>query len=269
MQITASARLPPAALACAPRLCVQWASTLDDIRRAQRLRYQVFVEEMGAVIEPRQEGMAGIEEDRFDAFCDHLLVKAVDDADGEETVVGTYRVLSPEAARRAGGYYSDTEFDLAPLARFRDTAVELGRSCVHSRWRRGGVVMMLWNALGRYMRERKLDTMIGCASVSLADGGAAAKATWARINSSQCLHAAELRVRPRKAYEISPAEAVGPEHGRFFDVPTMLKGYLRCGARVLGPPAYDEAFNTADFPLMMRLVELQPMYRQHFMGDSE
>ena len=42
---------PTHAAAPALRLQVRWARHLDEIRQAQRLRYQVFAEEMGAVLQ--------------------------------------------------------------------------------------------------------------------------------------------------------------------------------------------------------------------------
>ncbi len=255
---------PPrvASLRCA--LAVSWASSEDDLHAVQRLRYQVFADEMGARLSPPPGTLPGLDADRFDAFCDHLMVKAGgDDDEGQPgLLVGTYRVLSPEAARRAGGLYADTEFDLAPLQTLRANAVELGRACVHEDWRSGGVIMMLWAALGRYMAVRQLQTMIGCASVSLSDGGQLARQLWRQLQER---HLAELpwQVRPRLALPLSSAcllEAT-PD---VVDIPPLVRGYLRCGARSLGPPAFDEAFNTADMPLMLRVEEMNPRYRQHF-----
>ena len=153
-------------------LSVQWAQSEDEVRLAQRLRYRVFTEEIGAILAPPAGTPAGVDADRFDPFCDHLLVRARrGPADMQGAVVGTYRVLPPAAARRAGGLYADTEFDLGPLRSLRAHAVELGRSCVHPAWRSGAVILALWAALAQYMQLHGLDTMIGCASVGIADGG--------------------------------------------------------------------------------------------------
>lgn len=112
---------------------VYWADCEDDVRDAQHLRYQVFAQEMGARLTPPPGTAAGLDVDRFDAYCDHVLVRlATAPGAAPGLLVGTYRVLAPDAAHRAGGFYTDTEFYLAPLKRLRAHAVELGRSCVHA-----------------------------------------------------------------------------------------------------------------------------------------
>ncbi|MBC7437742.1 MAG: GNAT family N-acetyltransferase [Bdellovibrionales bacterium] len=252
------------------QLDVRWADSEADVREAQHLRYQVFAREMGARLTPPKGTEFGLDVDRFDAFCDHLLVRAVlpgDDGDGP--LVGTYRVLGPQAARRAGGLYSDSEFDLAPLALLRPQAVELGRSCVHPAWRSGGVIMALWSALCQYMLAHRLDTMIGCASIGLDDGGRMAGRLWRHLRHTH-LAAPQWQVSPRTplplddAIDLPPAV---PGVKGMADAPPLIKGYLRCGARLLGPPALDAAFNTADLPVMLRIDELAPRYRKHFLGN--
>lgn len=249
---------------------IVWANSAAEVRDAQRLRYRVFVEEMGA--RPTAGAAVGLDQDRFDPFCDHLLVRLRgDSAQRPGPVIGTYRLLSPAGASRAGGLYSDGEFDLAPLAGLRLNTVELGRACVHPAWRSGGVIMTLWRALGQYMLTHSLDTMIGCASVSLADGGSNARALWQRLRTTH-LAAHCWQVQPHAPLCLDVADDVDST----FDAagiqlpavtPPLIKGYLRCGARLLGPPAFDAAFNTADLPMMMRLEDLAPRYRNHFLGS--
>ena len=246
---------------------VRWASCEQDVREAQRLRYLVFAEEMGVCLSPPEGTWPGLDADRFDPFCDHLMVSSVaDNGPAAGALIGTYRVLPPQAARRAGGLYIDTEFDLAPLSGLRQHAVELGRSCVHPDWRSGAVIMALWTALLQYMIERRLDTMIGCASISLDDGGQSAAGLWHRLQHTH-LVAPELRVLPRVEWRPNP-EASPDMRNRACSAtsaPPLIKGYLRCGARLLGPPALDVAFNTADLPMMLRMGDMAPRYRQHFL----
>lgn len=185
-------------------------------------------------------------------------------------VVGTYRVLSPSQARKAGGYYSDAEFDLGPIDSLLPRAVELGRSCVHADWCLGGVIMAMWSALGEYMLRHDLDTMIGCASISLAQGTLPAMALWERLRRTH-LADAQWRVSPRRALTDSSWEALASVQAStqvFPDAPPLIKVYLRCGARVLGPPSLDEAFNTADLPMMLRLQDMAPRYRKHFLEST-
>jgi len=236
---------------------VHWARDLGDVRAAQRLRYRVFATEMGARLEAPAGVPPGHDADRFDDSCEHLLVRTLSPA---REVVGTYRVLTPEAARRAGGLYTETEFDIETLRPVLGRAVELGRSCVHPDWRSGGVVIALWAALGEFMLRHDLDTMIGCASIGLQDGGHAAASLWSRLRETHPAPAA-WRAVPRRPLPVeSLRQDLDPE------VPPLIKGYLRCGARVLGAPAWDPEFNVADLPLLMRFEELPARYRKHFLG---
>jgi len=239
------------------RLEIGWARDESELRRAQRLRHQVFVGEMGAQVAPPRGTAAGLDADLFDPFCEHLLVWARQ-PDGRGEVVGTYRVLTPDAARRAGGYYSETEFDLTRLRPLRPRLVELGRCCVHPAHREGGTILLLWAALADFMARNGLDTMIGCASVGMRDGGHHAADLWQQL-SARHLAPIEWQVRPRLPL---PVEQLAT--GRPAEPPALLKGYLRCGARLLGAPAWDPDFGTADLPVMLRLDELSPRYRRHF-----
>jgi len=237
-----------------------WARSEEEVRAAQRLRYQVFVEEMGARPAHIVGAPAGHDIDVFDDFCEHLLVRTVP-ADGEPgEVVGTYRVITPSAARRAGSFYSDTEFDLTRLRPLRARMVELGRSCVHADHRSGGVIMTLWAALAQFMQDNAMEHVIGCASVSMRDGGHCAASLWARLRLTH-LAPIDQQVRPRVALPVDDLDQT-------LDVepPALIKGYLRLGAQVLGAPAWDPDFNTADLPLLMRLGDMPERYRRHFLN---
>jgi putative hemolysin len=124
----------------AARLTVRVAESAEDIRRAQKLRYHVFADEMGAALSSTH---LGIDVDEYDALCDHLIVE--DHASGQ--VVGTYRMLPPAAARQADSLYSEHEFDLSRLDYLRDHTLEVGRSCVHKDFRSGAVIALLWSGL--------------------------------------------------------------------------------------------------------------------------
>ena len=238
-------------------LDVFWARHLDDVRAAQRLRFEVFAGEMGARL---STPMAGHDIDLFDDFCEHLLVRD----SSTRRVIGTYRVLTPAQARRVGSTYSDTEFDLTRLRELRERMVELGRSCVHADHRQGGVIMALWGALAGFMSRNNLDTMIGCASIPMRHNGVtsgdAAASIWRQLSSR---HMAPIRyhVQPRLPLPVHRLDGAVD-----FDPPALIKGYLRLGAKVLGPPAWDPDFNSADLPMMMRIDDLPSRYRKHFLG---
>ena len=245
-------------------LITKWADSEEDVREAQRLRYTVFVQEMGARLSPPEDTPSGVDADRFDPYCDHLLVRLVGPDQGKGLLIGTYRVLTPTAAHRAGGFYTDTEFDLAPLHSLRSRAVELGRSCVHPAWRSGGVIMALWTGLGHYMVRRGLDTMIGCASIGLQGDGAEARRLWRCLRHTHLVEQ-QWRVQPRRPLPLGAATGSDCSQA-WCGGPPLIKGYLRCGARLLGPPALDLKFNTADLPLMLRLGDVTSRYRRHFFG---
>lgn len=244
----------------ASHLEVVWARHEADVREAQQLRHLVFAQEMGARLSVPHGSPAGHDIDMFDPYCEHLLVRETR-VDGEPgRVIGTYRVLTPDAAKRVGGLYSETEFDLTRLRHLRSTMVELGRSCVHPDHRSGGAILALWGALAEFMVRNGLDTMIGCASVSMRDGGHVAASLWEQLRKNH-LAPIELQVQPRLPLPVEELQRDLP-----IEAPALIKGYLRCGAKVLGPPAWDPDFNTADLPMLMRIGDLPARYRKHFLG---
>ena len=239
------------------KISVSWARHQDDVRQAQRRRYSVFALEMGATL---SKTLPGHDIDLFDDYCEHLLVRDVDSG----SVIGTYRVLTPTQAKRVGSTYSDTEFDLTRLRTLRSRMVELGRSCVHADHRHGGVILALWGALAEFMGRNQLDTMIGCASIPMQHNGVstgqAAASIWRQVQATH-LAPIEYRVTPRLALPVERLDST-------LDVepPALIKGYLRLGAKVLGAPAWDPDFNSADLPMMMRITDLPVRYQKHFSG---
>ena len=250
-----SISVEPKPTPCMGKISVSWARTQDEVREAQRLRYQVFALEMGAKL---SQVLPMHDVDVFDDYCEHLLVRDM----ASQEVIGTYRVLTPAQAKRAGGTYSDTEFDLARLGPLRERMVELGRSCVHADHRHGGVILALWGALAEFMARNRLDTMIGCASIPMQHngvlGGHAAASIWRQVRQTH-LAPIDYRVTPRLAL---PVEQL--DDSLVVEPPALIKGYLRLGARVLGAPAWDPDFNSADLPMMMQLADLPARYLKHF-----
>jgi len=262
--MTGVTALPRSPLPTTPlRYVVTLARDEADVRAAQRLRYDVFAGEAGALLDSPQPGL---DIDPFDAYCDHLLVR--DTTTGE--VVGTYRLLPPERAAVAGRLYGEGEFDLAPLAAIRPGLVEVGRSCVHPDHRDGAVIGLIWAGIARYMTDRGHEWLAGCCSIPLADGGTLASATWDRVRTKN-LSPEEYRVRPllpwlpRPAAPGESALAAGTEGGRR-ELPALLRGYLRLGAWVCGEPAHDPDFGVADLYVLLSMRRVDPRYLRHFLS---
>ncbi|MFI7638391.1 GNAT family N-acetyltransferase [Nonomuraea sp. NPDC049400] len=229
------------------RYTVGMATSAADVQAAQRLRHEVFAGEMGARLD---SPVSGLDVDRFDAYCDHLLVR-----DGHE-VVGTYRLLPPGRTDRL---YSDAEFDLANLAPIRNGLVEAGRTCVHPDHRGGAVVALMWAGIARYMLSGGHQWLAGCCSVPLDDRGALAATVVERVP----LGPEEYRVTPRTPWR--PQSAAPSDR---FVPPALLRGYLRLGSWVCGAPAHDRDFGTADFFVLLSMANVNTRYLRYFLGES-
>ena len=226
---------------------VRLAASAADRRAAQRLRYEVFALEMGARLD---SAASGLDCDRWDEFCDHLLV--CERASGR--VVGTYRMLPPARAAAAGGWYCAGEFDVAHLLPERHRIVEVGRACVDPDYRTGLVIALLWGGLMRYLRDRDGAFAIGCASIGTDDGGHLAASVCRRMLRDH-LAPASWRVAPRQAFVLEGWQDVAEP-----PLPPLLKGYLRLGAEVCGPPAWDPHFRTADLLIRLDVARANPRY---------
>lgn len=233
------------------RLYLSIARTQAEIEEAQRLRYKVFAEEMGAQV----SGTGGLDIDGFDAFCDHLLVRE----SSTHQVIGTYRILNPHQALAAGGYYSAGEFDLSRISHLFDRTVEVGRACVHKDYRSGGTITMLWAGLAKYMQIHHYEYMIGCASVPMHDGGHAAASLFNRLKD-EYMSPQEYRVFPH-----NPLPIAALKQDIQVVCPPLVKGYLRLGAYICSEPAWDAYFNTADMLVMLPISRMNKRYASHFL----
>ena len=225
-----------------PELSVGLARSEREIEEAKRLRYRVFAGEMGAHLPTRTPG---VDHDIYDPFCDHL---------------------SPQNAKRIGAYYSESEFDLTRLQHLRPRLVEIGRSCVHPDYRSGATITLLWAGLAKYMIEGGYEHLVGCASISMADGGHAAASLYNQLGEH--MSPLEYRVFPRCPLPLAALNCDLPDAQRP-PVPPLIKGYLRAGAWICGEPAWDPDFNTADLPVLLPMNRLDARYARHFMGKKD
>ena len=236
-------------------LSCELAKTHAEMEEAQRIRFRVFGEEMGARL---PSAATGLDIDRFDMFCDHLLVRD----QIQNKVVGTYRILPPEQSVMAGGYYSETEFDMSSLQHLRERMAEVGRSCVDADYRDGATITQLWAGLADYIMKNGHEYLIGCASVSMSDGGHYAASVFNKVYK---LHAApaEYRVTPHRRL---PIESLNQELDVI--IPPLIKGYLRMGAYIAGEPAWDPEFNCADLFILLPVARINARFAKHFMRKA-
>jgi len=244
------------------RYSVRIATDESEIRAAQRLRHSIFAGELGARLPAGPE--PGLDVDDLDGYCDHLVIVA--EPTGE--VVGTYRMLPPERAAAAGRLYAESEFDLGLLAPLRSGLVETGRSCVHADHRTGAVINLIWAGLCRYLHLTGMRWIAGCCSVPVDDGGATMAGVWQLVQARH-LSPPRLRVRPHRPWPVAgpPTLGAGPSGptGQA-GLPALLRGYLRLGAWVCGPPAEDVEFGVADLFVLLSLDRIDPRYLRHFLG---
>ncbi len=233
------------------KLSLSLASTKKEVKEVQKLRYKVFIEAMGLTALANSEGL---DKDEFDEYCDHLIVRDTKTL----KVVGTYRILGPNAARQLGKYYSESEFDLSRLEPIRSGLAEAGRACIHPDYRSGAVIMMLWAGLAAYMRRERCSHLIGCASISLADGGHNAAAIYRGFQEHE-MAPLEYRVTPHLPFPIE-----NMDEGHEARIPPLLKGYLRAGAWICGEPAWDPDFHSADLFVMLPIANLDNRYAKHY-----
>lgn len=252
--MTVSAHTTPNRRALIPALQVQLASTVEQVLASQRLRYNIFALEQGARL---ASGHEGIDRDEYDAFCEHIIVSVVETGE----VVGSTRILTHGAAQRAGGFYSETEFDLGQLLpHLSARTIEIGRTCIHPHFRNGAGIGMLWSGLAQFMIQHQVEYLFGCASVSLADQGAQALAIMQEARSTH-LSPDTMRVTPRLplTFSVTAVQA---------HMPPLLKAYLKLGAWVAGEPCIDPDFNVADLFILLDMRNLNTRYHQHFMQSS-
>ncbi len=275
-------RSPPKTYGRIGNLEVRLARTRADVKLAQRLRYDVFYGEMSATPSLTAR-MRRRDEDRYDAVCDHLLV--FDTAPAPEPgavwhtglrrnrVIGTYRVLRQEVAERTLGFYTQGEYDIAPLIAARSPRyrfMELGRSCVLKPYRNKRTVELLWHGLWTYVREHKVDVMIGCDSFEGTDPSEHAMAL--SFLYHHALASPDWMVRAHDHLHVPmnciPKDKID-QRAALRELPPLIKGYLRLGAMVGDGAVIDHQFGTTDVLIVLPVEKIDPRYFGHFGAPDE
>lgn len=247
---------------------VRLAGRKRDIKRAQRLRYQVFHEEMSAMPDLVSR-LKRRDIDPFDKICDHLLV--IDHALAKPKVVGTYRLLRQDIAENNGGFYSANEFDISPmLARHRGLKfLELGRSCVAKPYRDKRTVELLWHGIWAYVKRNKIDVMFGCASFDGTDIDALSLPLSFLHHNARAEGAFVAKALPRRAI---PMDRLAPDQINpklaLQSLPPLIKGYLRIGAKIGEGAVVDHQFGTTDVLVILPVSAINPRYIDYYGVDA-
>lgn len=252
---------------------VRLAQEKREVRRAQKLRYRVFYRD-GTAIADAATLLARRDKDGFDRICDHLMVidhAAKPSISGRLPVVGTYRLLRQEVAERNGGFYTENEFDISSLTdrhaglRF----LELGRSCVLPRYRTKRTVELLWHGIWSYVRQHRLDVMIGCASFEGTDPDRLALPLSFLHHYAQAPAAWRASAHPSRRIEMNrmAKEAIDPK-AALRELPPLIKGYLRLGAFIGDGAVIDRQFGTTDVLIVMPVSAINARYIEHFGVDA-
>lgn len=245
-------------------LGIRLAASEADVRAAQALRYQVFFRDMGAA---PSSAAGGLDIDPYDRFCDHLLVEET--GAGEPRVVGTYRLLRQSVAVRHGGFYSGSEYDLAPLVRHAERhgseLLELGRSCVAPAYRDTATIQLLWRGIGDYLMRYSIGHMFGCASFPGTDPDTHAAALAYLHHSHLAPQDQRVSAHARHFVDMArlPLGSYDPK-AAWRTLPPLIKGYLRVGAMVGSGAFIDRQFNTVDVFMMMPVDAIAARYAKRF-----
>lgn len=249
------------------------AADKRDVKRAQKLRYQVFYKD-GTAIADAATMLARRDKDAFDRICDHLLVidhGARPALNGRLPVVGTYRLLRQDVAERHGGFYTGSEFDISRLierhagARF----LELGRSCVLPSYRNKRTVELLWHGIWRYVRRHNLDVMFGCASFEGTDPDRLALPLSFLHHFARAPEAWDARPHGARRIEMNriARDRIDPR-AALRELPPLIKGYLRLGASIGNGAVIDDQFGTIDVLIVLPVSAINPRYIDHFGQDA-
>ena len=239
-----------------PRYQCEIASSAEAIEASQRLRYRVFAQEMGASLE---SGMDFIDVDAFDTYAEHLLVR---DAFTNEVVACT-RILNDSSAKAAGSWYSAQEFDLGKVLSLPGRKLEIGRTCVDSRFRNGAVIAVLWQGLAQMIKRYDAQWLFGCASLTMTNSCEEDSYAAVYLAQQQCLNKQGLPIEQRLS-SLNPIPTVDLTGAQAAKLPPLLKAYISLGAKIGGEFFYDEDFQCADAFILLQVSEINQRYARHF-----
>ncbi len=241
-------------LTARPGLTSQIAQSEQDMNDIFRLRYQVFAKSFSYQLGGGAPGKQNQDIDSYDPYCQHLIVR--DNTTGQ--AIATTRLLGSEEASLIGHFYSQGEFYLPGLTELPGEVLELGRTCIHEEYRDGAAIFSLWQALARFLTSCSYRYLIGCASISMDDGGIQTEAIMKEIRE-RYLDDSRIKAIPK-----TPVPDISLPENVVARMPALLKTYLRLGAKVCGEPCWDKSFGCADVFILLDTHELCPRYARRF-----
>ena len=236
------------------RFRVEIANDAARLEECYRLRYEIFANELGAKI----HGPSRLDKDRFDRYCKHLVV--IDNQ--SDNIVATTRLLSDADTSCTGGFYSASEFDVNDVIKLPGRFMEVGRTCVHKDFRKGGVLALLWQGIARTVSMYNVDYLVGCASIPLSAGDQYINSLMHVLRSKYFSTEAQ-RVRPLIPLRTSETPVI-----ENVIMPPLLKGYIRQGALICGEPYLDAEFGVADVFVLLDCENIAQRYVRHFMAKK-
>ena len=248
---------------------VRLAQNEAEVQAAQKLRYHVFYEELKAKADPGTRRLKR-DADLLDGFCDHLLVINMDAANVDESVVGTYRLVTRAAAEKHGRFYTASEYHIEKLLRYQGEILELGRSCIHPNFRNGRIMNLLWRGLATYVFLADIQLMFGCASFY----GTDLQALKLPLSYLHHYHLADENIRPRAIDQrfvdmnMTPKELLNIRDAQNA-LPPLLKGYLRVGCTVGEGAVIDWQFNTTDVCIIQKTNLVTDKYLKHYQQNYQ
>lgn len=247
-----------------PRFKVKLAETAQELHAAKRLRYDVFVSELGGAGD-LVDHHAKLEQDGFDPHCDHLLL-----IDPEtDQVIGVYRLMRDEQADGAQGFYSEGEYDLTALKTSRRRLLELGRSCLHPDYRGGTAMHSLWNGLAKYVAQHEIEILFGVASFH----GTNVTTLAQPLSFLHHHHLAPAELRPQaRAGSLQRMDLISEDaldrRAAMAQIPSLIKAYIRLGGMVGEGAFIDHAFNTTDVCLILDTTQLSARNARIYGGSG-
>jgi putative hemolysin len=231
----------------------------DEIQEAQRLRFEVFNLEMKKGLETSLQ--RGLDVDEYDPFCEHLIVRDLQ----SKQVVGTYRLLLGSEARKHLGFYSEREFDLKKIKKLPGELLELGRSCAHKDYRDKALIPAMWEAIADYVKRHRVRYLFGCASLYTTDSREVSECFSLLKKKYYAPEKFRVRPVPKKLFrDLDENVEIGDPSNLFLRLPSLIKGYLRIGSLLCGPPALDSEFGTTDLFLFLDMKRMSSEYLDRF-----